>query len=91
MSYQTKKTVIIVGTGATIGSGYLKCGNPLPGDKGFFGHAVVREMVKEYPALCIILDFFNSHRDNCNYEQASLEEVWTFLEFRRKEGSGLHS
>ncbi|MEC4685096.1 MAG: SIR2 family protein [Nitrospirota bacterium] len=84
MNDHTKKTVIIVGTGATIGSGYLKCGNPLPGDKGFFGHAVVRKMVKEYPALCIMLDFFNSHRDNCNYEMASLEEVWTFLEFCSK-------
>lgn len=84
MNDQTKKTVIIVGTGATIGSGYLKCNNPLPGDRGFFGHTLVKETVKKYPALCIILDFFNSSRDNCNYEQPSLEEVWTFLEFCSK-------
>jgi hypothetical protein len=84
MSDQTKKTVIIVGTGATIGSGYSKCGHSLPGDRGFFGHKLVKEMVKEYPALYIILDFFTAQGGNCNYELTSLKEVWTFLEFCSK-------
>ncbi len=45
MSDSNAHTVVMVGTGATIGSGYTRCGGKLPGDRGFFGlfHLVGRK------------------------------------------------
>ncbi len=81
------KTVIILGTGATQGSGFTKCGKSLPGDRGFFGHEFVKDRLKRYPALDIMLEFFRG-RNNRKLDDISMEEVWTFLEFCSK---GLYS
>jgi hypothetical protein len=75
-------TVVILGTGATRGSGYTRCGKSLPGDQGFFCNPCVQSLLenKKYPALHLMLGTFrNMYGDNL--ANVSLEEVWTFLEF----------
>jgi len=82
MNNASKNTVVILGTGATIGSGYTRCGKSLPGDQEFFGHTVVQALLKSgnYFALDAMLDTFRRiYGDALTY--VSLEEVWTFLEF----------
>jgi hypothetical protein len=79
-------TVVMVGTGATIGSGYTRCGHILPGDQRFFGNPVVREQLESgrYPALQLMLEsFWKLHPMELDW--LGLEEVWTFLEFAGKE------
>jgi hypothetical protein len=79
-------TVVILGTGATIGSGYTRCGKNLPGDQGFFCNPHVQSLLKEekYPALYLMLGTFrNVYGDNL--ANVSLEAVWTFLEFSAKD------
>ena len=86
MSDSTANTVVIVGTGASIGSGYTRFGHNLPGDRGFFGNLVVRELLKSgrYPALQLMLEsFWKLHPTEL--DSLGLEEVWTFLEFADKE------
>lgn len=83
MTSTGSKTAIIVGTGATRGSGYSKNGFPLPGDRGFFGHDLVKSQIDKYRALEILFGLFGE-RGNHYPEQASLEEVWTFVEFLSK-------
>ena len=82
MSHQSTKTVVILGAGATRGSGFTKCGKPLPGDRGFFGHDLVRSEIKNYPALDLMLDLFSLGPPDLS--QASLEAIWTFTEFCSK-------
>lgn len=80
------KKVVILGTGATIGSGYTRCGENLPGDQGFFCNPHVQSLLKEekYPALYLMLGTFrNVYGDNL--ANVSLEAVWTFLEFSAKD------
>ena len=76
------KTVVILGTGATIGSRYKHCGENLPGDQGFFGNRVVQALLKDgnFHALNIMLGTFRKMYGE-SLANASLEEVWTFLEF----------
>jgi hypothetical protein len=81
VSNQSTKTVVILGAGATLGSGFTKCDKHLPGDRGFFGHDLVRANVKNYPAVDLMLDLFFRTGD---LSQASLEDVWTFTEFCSK-------
>jgi hypothetical protein len=72
--------VVILGAGATIGSGYRLCGNEPPGDRDFFVNRSVQERLSTYPALNAMLSFFRTvHRDNLKC--VGLEEVWTFLDF----------
>jgi hypothetical protein len=75
-------TVVMVGTGATIGSGYTRCGGKLPGDRGFFSNRVVRELLGggRYPALELMLTVIPEVAFNGTRRQW-LEEVWTLLEF----------
>lgn len=82
----SKSTVVILGTGATIGSGYTHSGRGLPGDRGFFGNDVVRSLLKSghYPALDYMLESFRQLYDR-SLKSVGLEEVWTFLEFAGKE------
>ena len=49
--------VVILGAGATIGSGYKRCIRTLPGDRGFFGHNEVQELLRSggFPVLESIL------------------------------------
>jgi hypothetical protein len=86
MTETSTNTVDIFGTGATIGSGYTRCGEKLPGDQGFFGNRVVQALLKEgkYPALNIMLDTFRKMYGD-NLATVGLEEVWTFLEFSDKD------
>jgi hypothetical protein len=72
-------TVILLGAGATIGSGYTRCGKKLPGDRGFFAD----QNLANYPALDIMLDIFRQVYGK-DLAKISLEEVWTFLEFSSK-------
>ena len=76
-------TVIILGTGATIGSGYTKCEKRLPGDRNFFENQAVKNLISQYPALDTLLDFFRKERGD-DLDGVGLEEVWTFLEFCSK-------
>lgn len=82
MNDAIKRTVVILGTGATIGSGYKRCGKKLPGDQDFFNNHVVQSLLKDgnYYALCIMLGTFREMYGE-NLANTSLEEVWTFLEF----------
>jgi hypothetical protein len=77
------KTVVILGTGATIGSGYTKAGRRLPGDRGFFGHAGVQELLRSetFPVLQSVLKSFRLAYRLPQPPPLGLEEVWTFLEF----------
>jgi hypothetical protein len=77
------KTVVILGTGATIGSGYTKAGRRLPGDRGFFGHTGVQELLRSrtFPALQSVLDSFRLAYRLLRPPPLGLEEVWTFIEF----------
>ena len=86
MSDSTANTVIMVGTGASIGSGYTRCGHNLPGDWKFFGNVVVRNLVESgrYPALQLMLESFQKLH-SMELDSVGLEEVWTFLEFVGKE------
>ncbi len=86
MSDSNGATVVIVGTGASIGSGYKRCGHTLPGDRGFFGNPVVRELLGSgrYPALQLMLESFPKLHP-MGLDSVGLEEVWTFLEFAGKE------
>lgn len=79
----SNETVVILGTGATQGSGFTKCNKPLPGDRGFFEHELVKNNLYKYPALDIMLRLFISTSKNEN-DKISLEDVWTFLEFSSK-------
>jgi len=75
-------TVVILGTGATIGSGYTRCGKSLPGDQGFFCNPFVQSLLtaEKYPALYLMLGTFRNMYGN-DLANVSLEAVWTFLEF----------
>lgn len=77
------KTVVILGTGATIGSGYTKAGRRLPGDRGFFGHTGVQELLRFeiFPVLQSVLESFRRAYRLPQRLPLGLEEVWTFLEF----------
>ncbi|TAK01183.1 MAG: hypothetical protein EPO39_14640 [Candidatus Manganitrophaceae bacterium] len=77
------RTVIILGTGATIGSGYTKCEKRLPGDRNFFKNQAVKNLISQYPALEIMLRFFRKESGD-DLDGVGLEEVWTFLEFCSK-------
>lgn len=86
MTETSKETVVILGTGATIGSGYTRCGNTLPSDQGFFSNSMVQQLLNhgKYPALNIMLGTFrNMYGDNL--AAVGLEEVWTFLAFSGKD------
>lgn len=74
--------VVILGTGASIGSGYTRCGHTLPGDRGFFGNPVVWGLLGggRYPALQLMLESFRKLHSR-DLRTLGLEEVWTFLEF----------
>jgi hypothetical protein len=52
--------VVILGAGATIGSGYRLCGNEPPGDRDFFVNRSVQERLSTYPALNAMLSFFRT-------------------------------
>jgi len=80
------KKVVILGTGATRGSGYTRGGENLPGDQGFFCNPLVQSLLKKekYPALYLMLGTFRKMYGN-NLAVVSLEEVWTFLEFSSKD------
>ena len=60
MSDSNAHTVVIAGTGATIGSGYTRCGGKLPGYRGFFSNRVVRELLGGggYSTLGLMLTSF---------------------------------
>lgn len=80
MNTTTESAVVILGAGATIGSGYTLCGQTLPGDRDFFGNPIVQKRLSKYPALHAMLGFFRKvHGDNL--VGVGLEEVWTFLDF----------
>jgi hypothetical protein len=83
MNEACKNTVVILGAGATIGSGYTRCGKNLPGDRGFFERPAVRTLLSQCPALEIMLKIFR-HECGQDLRGVSLEEVWTFLEFSVK-------
>jgi hypothetical protein len=72
--------VVILGAGATVGSGYKLCGETLPGDRCFFVNRLVQERLSKYPALNTMLSFFRKvHGDDL--DRVGLEQVWTFLDF----------
>ena len=73
-------TVVILGTGATIGSSYTKKGHSLPGDRGFFGSPQVHDLLPKYCALYVMLQFFCRGYSG-DLKDLSLEEVWSFLKF----------
>jgi SIR2-like domain len=80
MNTTNDNTVVILGAGATKGSGYTLCGQRLPGDRCFFAKELVQERLPRYPALDAILSFFRKvHGDAL--VGVGLEEVWTFLDF----------
>lgn len=80
-------TVVILGTGATCGSGYTRNGNRLPGDRGFFGNPGVGVLMgHRHAALDMMLNSFRRLYGAEDLESVGLEEVWTFLEFA---GNGL--
>ena len=84
MSTTNDNTVVILGAGATKGSGYTLYGQPLPGDRGFFGNRLVQERLSKYPALHEMLRFFRKvHKGKL--ARVGLEEVWTFLDFSRRD------
>ncbi|HWQ69046.1 MAG TPA: SIR2 family protein [Patescibacteria group bacterium] len=80
MNTNRSNTVVILGTGATIGSGYTRCGQRLPGDRGFFGNPMVQKRLGDYPALDVMLNLFREVHGS-DLASVGLEEVWTFLEF----------
>lgn len=85
MNDAIKRTVVILGTGATIGSGYTRHGKMLPGDRGFFGNSIVKMLLQSgrFAALDSVLDSFRRWFGG-NVDTVGLEEVWTFLEFAGK-------
>lgn len=84
MSELRADTVFILGTGATIGSGYSRCGRQLPGDAEFFAYDTVKELLGRYYALDILLDPFRAaHGDGLR--DVGVEAVWTYLEFAPQE------
>lgn len=84
MNEKSDNTVIILGTGATVGSGYTCSGQRLPGDRGFFGNSVVQKRLLDYPALDIMLGVFRKVHGK-DFDKVGLEEVWTFFEFSSKD------
>jgi len=54
------ETVIILGTGASVGSGYTRGGHRLPGDRGFFGSTLAQEYLNsgQFPAITQVLGSF---------------------------------
>lgn len=84
MNTTNDNTVVILGAGATKGSGYTFCGEKLPGDRDFFGNRLVQERLRQYPALYEMLGFFcKVHADGL--ANVGLEEVWTFLDFSSRD------
>lgn len=85
MNDAIKRTVVILGTGATIGSGYTRYGRMLPGDRGFFGNSIVKTLLQSghFAALDIVLDSFRRGFGG-SIDTVGLEEAWTFLEFAGK-------
>lgn len=84
MNTTNNKTVVILGAGATKGSGYTLCGQDLPGDRDFFGNPLVQKRLSNYPALDAMLSFFRKvHKRKLAH--VGLEEVWTFLDFSRRD------
>jgi hypothetical protein len=77
--------VMILGAGATIGSGYQRCIRTLPGDRGFFGHNEVQELLRSgrFPVLESILRILRHGQAMETSPPLRLEEVWTFLDFVR--------
>lgn len=73
-------TVVILGTGATIGSGYAWGDHRLPGDRGFFGNPVVAATLRSGTFLVLprILESFPR-------AGLGLEEVWTFIDFASRD------
>ena len=86
MSDSDGHIVVMVGTGASIGSGYTRCSHNLPGDRRFFGNPVVQELLESgrYPALGLMLESFRKLH-SMKLDSVGLEEVWAFLEFVGKE------
>ena len=84
MNTTNDNTVVILGAGATKGSGYRLCGEELPGDRDFFGNPLVQKRLSNYPALDAMLIFFRKvHKGKL--ARVGLEEVWTFLDFSRRD------
>lgn len=85
MNDAIKRTVVILGTGATMGSGYTRHGKMLPGDRGFFGNSIVKTMLQSghFAAVNSVLDSFRRGLGG-SLDTVGLEEVWTFLEFAGK-------
>ena len=79
--------VVILGAGATIGSGYKRCVRELPGDRGFFGHNEVHELLRSgrFPSLESILRSLRLGQAMETPPALGLEEVWTFLDFMHKD------
>ena len=75
--------VMILGAGATIGSGYKRGVRELPGDRGFFGNNEVQELLRSgrFPALESILRSLRRGQAMETPPALGLEEVWTFLDF----------
>lgn len=80
MNTTTESVVVILGAGATIGSGYTLCGQSLPGDRGFFDNRLVQERLSKYLALNVLLGYFRKVHGK-DLAGVGLEEVWTFLDF----------
>lgn len=79
--------VVILGAGATIGSGYKRCIRTLPGDRGFFGHNEVQELLRSggFPVLESILRSLRRGQAMDTPPALGLEEVWTFLDFVQRD------
>ena len=79
---ETDKTVIILGAGASVGSGYTRNGHRLPGDRGFFGNMLGQEYLNsgQFPAIKEVLGSFEP-RYGRSLDSIGLEEAWTLLDF----------
>ena len=84
MNTTNDNTVVILGAGATIGSGYTLRNQRLPGDRDFFSNPSVEKRISGYPALDTMLRFFREvHGDDLI--GVGLEQVWTFLDFSSRD------
>ena len=82
MNTTNVETVIILGAGASVGSGYTRGGHRLPGDRGFFGNTLVQEYLHsgQFPAIKEVLGSFEP-RYGRSLDSIGLEEAWTLLDF----------
>ncbi|MFC1617490.1 SIR2 family protein [Candidatus Margulisiibacteriota bacterium] len=69
------KTVLVLGSGATVGANFKKNETKVSTDREFFKNKKISDFKSTYPALAKIMELFSTNESNLG-----LEETWTHID-----------